>query len=466
MSRNISTARQIAFNVLNGVFSNKAYSTLSLRYNEQMQEAERDDRALATEIVYGTIRNLIYIDHVLAKFIRRKVSDMPILTILRMSTYQLLFLQGVPTYAVCDQAVRLAEAHGHSAHKGFVNAVLRNIIRSKDKLQAEHVDTKIAASIPDLVFNAYTDSIQSMYTANGQPIDHELASQLAERTAFATTYAQEVTIRANTLHQSVEQFEQAMDELGIQYNALPLMDGVYRLEKGGDVQTLANNMKPGAFAVQDPSSMMPTLVLDPNPGDLVLDLCSAPGSKTMLMAQQMDNRGKIIACDIHDFRVKLVDNMAKLQGVDIVETRCVDVSKEQLVPDGTADCILADVPCSGLGVIGKKPEIKYTVTQQDIDSNAELQLAILERQWPCLREGGTLVYSTCTCAVEENFQVIRKFVERHSDCQTVRIRAFSEMMGTAGKRVKLSHKHRGMVQIMPGLYNADGFFVAKLRRTK
>ena len=466
MEKSISKSREIAFNVLNGVFSNKAYSTLSLRYSEQMQDANREDKALATEIVYGTIRNLIYIDHVLAKFLRRKVSDMPILTILRMSAYQILFLQGVPTYAICDQAVRLAEVHGHSSHKGFVNAVLRNVIRSKESISAEHVDTQIAASMPDLIFDAYIKTIQEMYTSNGEPIDSETALSLAEKAAYATTYAQEVTIRANTLKMSTEAFEQAMEDLGVEYKALPLMDGAYRLEKGGDVQVLVNGMEPGSFAVQDPSSMMPPLLLDPNPGDLVLDLCSAPGSKTMLMAQQMDNKGKIVACDIHDFRVKLVDNVAKLQGVDIVETRCVDVSKEQLVPDGTADCILADVPCSGLGVIGKKPEIKYSVTQKDIEDTAELQLAILERQWPCLKEGGTLVYSTCTCALEENLGVIRKFMEKHPECQTVRTRAFAEVMSTAGRRVNLNHKHRGMVQIMPGLYNADGFFVAKLRKGK
>lgn len=466
MSKNISKSREIAFNVLNGVFSNKAYSTLSLRYSEQMQDANREDKALATEIVYGTIRNLIYIDHILSKFLRRKVSDMPILTILRMSAYQLLFLQGVPTYAVCDQAVRLAEVHGHSSHKGFVNAVLRNIIRSKDKIQAEHVDTQIAASMPDVVFDAYLKSIQEMYLSNSQPIDDEKARSLAEKAAFVTTYAQDVTVRANTLKISTEEFEQAMEDMGVQYKALSLMDGAYRLEKGGDVQLLVSGMEPGSFAVQDASSMMPPLLLDPNPGDLVLDLCSAPGSKTMLMAQHMDNKGRIIACDIHDFRLKLVDNMAKLQGVNIVETKCCDVSKEQLVPDGIADCILADVPCSGLGVIGKKPEIKYSVTQKDIEDTAELQLAILERQWPCLKEGGTLVYSTCTCAVQENIEVIQKFIDKHPDCQTVRTRAFGEVMSSAGRRVGLTHRHRGMVQIMPGLYNADGFFVAKLRKGK
>lgn len=466
MSDKISKSRQIAYSVLSGVFANKAYSTLSLRYSEEMKKADREDRALATEIVYGTIRNQIYIDYVLAKFLRHKVSDMSVLTILRMSVYQILFLQGIPTYAICDQAVRLVEKYGHSAHKGFVNAVLRNVIRSKDQIRAEAVSPQISASMPEFVLNQYIESIQKMYNSKGESVTYETAVSLAEKAAYATTYAQEVTIRANTLKISPEQLEQIMDSLDIGYKTLPIMEGVYRLERGGDIMTLSDNSEPGSFSVQDPSSMMPPLVLDPNPGDVVLDLCAAPGSKTMMMAQQMDNQGRIIACDIHDFRVKLLEDVSKLQGVSIVETRCLDVSKEQVAEDKSADCILADVPCSGLGVIGKKPEIKYAVTKEDVEANAELQLAILERQWPCLKEGGTLVYSTCTCAFRENAGVINRFLENHPDCQTVRMRTFSEMMTPAGRRSKLTHVHRGMTQIMPGLYDADGFFVAKLRRTK
>lgn len=466
MCAGVSKSRQIAFNILNGVFSNKAYSTLSLRYNEQMQQAPREDRALATEIVYGTIRNLIYIDHVLAGFIRKKVTDMGVLTILRMSTYQLLFLQGVPDYAICDEAVKLVSSRGKEAHKGFVNAVLRNIIRNKDKLQSETVAPGIAASMPELVFDAYRNAVEQMYKTGTRLLTSEEATTLAERAANSTTYAQEITLRANTLKQTTAEFEQSMEDLGIEYAIVPLMEGAYRIKKGGDIITLSREMPAGSFAVQDSSSMMPPLVLDPQPGDVVLDLCAAPGSKTMLMAQQMDNSGRIIACDIHDFRVKLIDDMAASQGVTIVETRSKDVSLEQVAEDGTADCILADVPCSGLGVIGRKPEIKYSVTREEILANGQLQLQILERQWPCLKVGGTMVYSTCTCCHEENQDVIKAFLSKHPNFELVSIRSFSEMRSTVGKRASLTHRHKGMVQIMPGLYNADGFFVAKLRRTR
>ncbi len=466
MHPGVSKSRQIAQNILYGVFSNKAYSTLSLRYNEQMQQAPREDRALATEIVYGTIRNLIYIDHVLAGFISKKVSDIWVQTTLRMSTYQLLFLRGVPDYAVCDEAVKLVQSRGNGAHKGFVNAVLRNIIRNRDKIQSDTVAPGIAASMPELVFDAYRNAVEQMYKTGSRLLSGPEAAALAEQAANSTTYAQEITLRANTLKQTTAEFEQTMEDLGIGYGIVPLMEGAYRIKNGGDIITLSKELPPGSFAVQDPSSMMPPLALNPQPGDVVLDLCAAPGSKTMLMAQQMDNSGRIIACDIYPFRVKLMDDMAASQGVTIVETRCKDVSLEQAAEDGIADCILADVPCSGLGVIGRKPEIKYSVTREEIQSNGQLQLRILERQWPCLKVGGTLVYSTCTCCHEENQDVIRAFLSEHPNFELVSIRSFSEMLSTAGKRANLTHRYKGMVQIMPGLYNADGFFVAKLRRSR
>ena len=381
------SVRKSALNILNRIVYQHGYASLILR-STQTDYDERD-QALLSEIVYGTMRNLQYLEYQWQPLAKRPVQHRTSL-LLDMSVYQLLFLDRIPSYAVVDEAVDLAEERD----KKFVNAVLRSVqrqeVRTVDKKDILE-KTAVMTSHPLWLLKLW-----------GSHYGIETAVKIAEHDQkSAVVYG-----RVNTLKCSIEKAAS--------------FPGVYMLEDGcftyDGILSGTKMMKNGLVLIQDRASQKVARFLDAKPGMSVLDCCAAPGTKTIQVAALMNNTGSITACDQTETRVKLIQDLCRRTGVK----NCSAIIRDASRPDGSLkeksfDRILVDAPCSGLGDLSHKPEIRLHITPQDIDTLCELQRKILNTSAMYLKKDGILVYSTCTLNKKENENQIQKFLKQNPD---------------------------------------------------
>lgn len=451
----VSPARDAALRVLLAVEKEGAYANLALQKITRAFKLGADDIALLTELVYGTLRMLGTIDWVIDRFSRTPVSSMNHLVrnIVRIGVYQILFLDRVPPRAACNEAVEQAKRWRLDGLAGFVNGLLRSIARKREEIPYPDPEVDPLAYI-------------SVRYSHPRWLVERWLNRFGKEETIALCRANNkpapLVIRCNTLKISPGELQRELERENILTRPSTLVSEGLVAEKFTSLPEL-QSFRDGYFTVQDESSMIASLVLSPVPGSFVIDACSGPGGKTTHLAQIMQNRGRILALDVHDHRLGLVAEACKRLGVSIMEPKLMDARELPNQLREKAEYILVDVPCSGLGVIRRRPDLRWRVQPGDLPQHAGQQLEILKSAARCLVDGGVLLYSTCTTEPEENTGVIEQFLAECEEFQEedLSLRLPFPLVWEEDK----ANARSGFLQLLPHRHGTDGFFLACLRKT-
>lgn len=424
-------ARELAYELLIKAEKSKQYSNIALDNALAKSDFSLADKNLTSAIFYGVTERRITLDYQIKALSNRPTSDIDFntLTLLRIGLYQLIYLTRIPHHAAICETVELAQKKS----KGFVNAILRSFLRGEGLLLPENKNSLEYLSV------AYSVDIPLL-----RRLIDILGADEAERLLNSINKPQKTTLRVNTLLCDRATLLKEIPE------GAPTENSPYGISTSGAVRDIYG-FREGLFFVQDEASQISTLALEPKRGDLVMDICSCPGSKSFGAAIEMKNSGKLFAFDLHENKLSLVINGAKRLKIDIIEVAKCD--GRVFLPDfeQKADKVICDVPCSGFGVIAKKPELRYKNPSDSADL-PKIQLAILENASNYVKSGGTLLYSTCTVFPEENESNVRAFLNSHPE--------FSLQPWSVGGICASS----GMITLLPHIHGTDGFFIAKLIR--
>lgn len=441
-------ARDIALDVLNRVEEQKSYSNLELRHVLDRQELSAADSGLVTELVYGTIQRRLTLDHALSHFVGNKKVQTWVRNLLRLSLYQIRFLDRIPERAAVHEAVEIAKRRGHQGIASMVNGVLRNALRQPD----------VWERLPK------GDAVQQIAVVHSHPewLVRQWLKQYGEDTTKAiceaNNRAPHSSIRVNALKITKDELFTKLREEGMEVRDSELSPHGILLAGGHAAGT--RWFREGYMTVQDESSMLVAPALAPKPGMRVLDACAAPGGKTTHIAELMDNTGHIVAGDVHPHKRDLIDQAARRLGISIIESIVSDALDLPAKGLGTFDRILLDAPCTGFGVIRRKPDLKWNKTAEDVRTIAQLQYHLLKSLSSMLAPGGLLVYSTCTIEPRENQEIVQRFLAEHPDF------VLDDTLGDdlpEAARDKVDESG-GWIQILPHHYDSDGFFIARLKR--
>lgn len=432
----IDKTREIALKILYKIDKEQAYSNIVL--NEEIKQNRKNltekDIGLISEIVYGVTTWRLTLDVIIKKYSKIKLKKISpwILNILRMGIYQIIFLDKIPKSAAVNESVNLAKRYGHNSSSNFVNAILRKVEKTdyEELFQIENNIERISktTSMPEWI-------IKELLKNN--------SIEKVEQICKNSNLKPQITIRVNTLKITKKDLMKKLEEKNIEYQEINKQENLEEdfliLNKIKNIEDL-DLFKNGYFTIQDISAGLTAKLLNPKPGELVLDACSAPGGKTTYIAELMDNKGNIEAWDIHEHRTKLVEKNAKRLGIDIITTQVKDASIYNENLNEKFDRILLDVPCLGIGVIKRKPDIKWQRKEEDIEEITKIQKNILENCSKYLKRGGELVYSTCSILKEENENIISEFLNENKNFSTTQ---------------------KDIVNIVPD-EEKDGFFICKL----
>lgn len=404
----IDKTREIALKIVYKIDKEDAYSNIEL--NEQIKRNRKNltekDIGLISEIVYGVTTWRLTLDEIIKKYSKIKIKKISpwILNILRMGIYQIIFLDKIPKSAAVNESVNLAKRYGHASSSNFVNAILRKIEKNDYeeffKIEDDIERISKTTSMPKWI-------VEELMKSN----DEKEVEQICKNSNIKP----KVTIRVNTLKINKQELIERLKEKNTECKeTAEKLDDFLILEKVKNIENV-EEFKQGYFTIQDISAGQTAKILNPQPGELVLDACSAPGGKTTYMAELMKNKGKIEAWDIHEHRTKLVEQNAQRLGINIIETKVKDASLYDESLKEKFDKILLDVPCLGIGVIKRKPDIKWQRKPEDIEKITEIQKKILNNCSKYLKNNGTIVYSTCSILKDENEEVVNEFLKENSE---------------------------------------------------
>lgn len=449
MTKQKNSTRDIALEVLVRVEEEKAYSNLLLGSQLNKESLTGADRGLVTELVYGTITWRTRLDYVIGKYVKKSIHklDRWVLVLLRISFYQLLFLERVPSYAIVNEAVKIAKKRGHQGISSFVNGILRSYLREPEKAKIPVIEDPVQRialeySHPEWLVEKWiitygVEDTEKICASNNQPSN--------------------LTVRVNRLRTDVDALLRELHKESIEATPSMIYPMGVKLETSGNPVAL-DSFKKGLFTIQDESSMLVGHLLDPEPNMRVLDACAAPGGKTTHLAELMDNKGEIIANDLHLHKEPLILDQAKRLGISIIHT-CIgdalDLPERNL---GSFDRILLDAPCTGFGVIRKKPDLKWNKQKEDIKAISYIQYQLLVRLSKLLKPNGKMIYSTCTIEAEENQKLIERFLKDHPHFKLDE----SLVDDLPNEDLKRKVEVPGMIQILPHYWGTDGFFIARL----
>lgn len=439
-------AREIAYKVLLDIEKNKNYSNMAINKHFKDVKMSNQDRGLATEIIYGVIENKYYIDYMIDKLSKVKTNKMEIYvkTLLRMGIYQIMFLNSISDYAAVNETVNLAKKK-NSKVSGFINGILRNVIRQKEEIGK--VKTKDDVDYLAIKYSYDKWMIRNWMIHFGKEFTEELLEANNERP--------NIYLRTNTLKITRDELIKKLEKQNIKAEKVNVVEEAIKVEHLKDIEN--NSLyKEGLFTVQDVSSMLVGKVMNPKENSLVLDVCSAPGGKTTHMATLMNNTGQVVSRDIYDHKLKLIKAASKRLGLTNVDVEEFDGMKLDRESIGKFDYVLADVPCSGLGIIRRKPEIKYK-EKEEFRQLPPIQKKILENASKYVKVGGTLIYSTCTIQDSENIDVVNEFLQKNKNFELVPIKEVN---------VDLENQEKGYMKIYPNVHDMDGFFISKLIRVR
>lgn len=431
--------RRVALSVINDVLNNNAYANIALNEKIKSENLTELDKNLVTNLVYGTISKKLTLDWYTKPYVKK--TKKWVKNLLAMTVYQIIYMDRIPTSAAVDEAVKIAKKQGDQRLSGFVNGVLRNFTRSDFRS-----------------FDEISDSTEKLSIQYSMPID--LTKKFVKSFGFEKTVKifrsieepSRASLRVNTtLTDVTTEFNKLAREFDVELSEISPTGIV--AESGHFADLLDFN--DGLITIQDESSQLVATVLDAQPTDRILDACAAPGGKTVHIAEYLSEAGYIEALDLYDHKLRLIrQNAERLHQIEKIRLTKLDArqSFEKFGPD-SFDKILVDAPCSGLGLIRRKPDIRYRKETTDFADLQKVQLDILENTCKTLVNSGIMVYSTCTIFDEENYQVIEKFLAKHPEFE----------------QVPLTHEKSDLVKngclfITPDAYHTDGFFIAKLRK--
>lgn len=423
--------RALALDMLLAINEEGQYSHLVLRQVlDKYQYLSKQERAFLTRLTEGTVERGITLDYVINAFSKTKVHKMkPVIrNILRMGVYQLLYMDGVPDSAVCNEAVKLVRKRGLSGLSGFVNGVLRTIARDRETISwPEERENPVQAfsirySMPEWIVSEWIQSY-------GLEQTREMLLALGEES--------KLTVRTNTGKCSPEELRASLEAQGVQVEPVGNIPYAFSIS-GYDYLGSLDAFRAGWFYVQDLSSMQVAIAAQPKPGDYIIDVCAAPGGKSTHMAELLQGTGMVEARDLTDYKVGLIEENIITHGLSNMKAVQMDATVPDAASESKADVLVCDLPCSGLGVMGRKTDIRYKMTEEQAQELSALQRRILDTVHTYVKPGGTMVYSTCTVRKSENEDNIAWFVQRHPAFQVV-----------------------SMQQIFPK-DGHDGFFLAKL----
>jgi len=435
--------RDAALTILLAVDKHQAYSNLLLNQTINKYKIDAKDRALLTELTYGTLQHKYTLDYYLEPYIRGKM-DLWVKWLLRLSLYQIVYLDRVPDHAAVNEAVEISKRRGHKGIASVVNGILRSIlrqgVRATEEISEPTKRLAIETSHPEWLVERFIEAYgvektsEMLHENNVPPIS---------------------SVRVNTTKASVDEVLTLLEQEGVQAKQSEVIPECLHLISGQASRTKA--FKEGYITIQDESSMMPANALNPQPGWRVLDMCAAPGGKTTHIAEKMKNEGSILATDLHPHKLDLIDETSTRLGLEIIQTAPIDGRKAaEFLQVESFDAVLVDAPCSGLGVMRRKPDIKYTKREEDLSRLHEIQLQLLDNAVKVLKKGGRLVYSTCTVNKEENEETVQAFLASHPEIESVQLENLPIEL--------LERSQGGMLQVFPQDFGSDGFFVAAFRK--
>ena len=425
--------RELILEILLAVTRDGEYSHIALRnVLENYQYLDKSERAFITRVTEGTLERMIELDYIINQFSKTKVNKMkPVIrTIIRSAVYQLKYMDSVPDSAVCNEAVKLAGKRGFSGLKGFVNGVLRNISRNLDNVKyPDKSDTvkwlSVIYSMPEWIITEWLKNYDR------EMVEKMLQAFLAERPT---------TIRCNLSQISREELAEELKKEGVKVRLCDTVDSALFIS-GYDYLGALESFRTGHFQVQDISSMEVAEWADPKEDEYIIDVCAAPGGKSLHLADKLAGKGHVEARDLTPYKVDLIrDNIARM-GIDNIEAVCQDATVYDEASEKKADILIADLPCSGLGVLGKKTDLKYKMNPDTQEELVHLQRKILSVVHRYVKSGGKLLYSTCTIHRAENQENVAWFSEQYPEFELVRERQF-----------------------LPGVDDSDGFYIAEFVR--
>lgn len=428
-------SREIVLDILLEISGQNEYSNILITaVLNKYDYLEPREKAFIKHVAEGTLERRIQIDYVLDRYSKVPVRKMKplIRELLRMSVYQILFMENVPDAAVCNEAVKLAKKRRFQTLQGYVNGVLRTIVREKDKIPYPERDKDIVRYF-SICYSMPEWLVRHFQKAYGDEKTEKILQGFLERQPVC------VRIDENLEEETRKEILDAWKRDGVKVKSHPALSYAFLLEGTEGISRLYGYQE-GFFTVQDVSSMMVVEKAGIQTGNVVLDVCAAPGGKTMHAACKLHGSGRVIACDVTEYKTQKIEENCERLGYENVTVRVQDARVFDETLEEKADIVIADVPCSGLGVIGKKQDIKYRVTEESLQQITELQREIIRNVVRYVKPGGTLMYSTCTINSGENEEMVEWICEQF---------AFE--------------KNR-MVQLLPGIDETDGFFYARLRR--
>lgn len=412
----------------------EAYLNILLRNRLPSYDLSLKEKHFITELVYGVTRWKNTLDFLWKRFIKKDKLSLFSKVLLRLTVYHVYFLKDTIIPIAINEIVEIAKKKVPK-EAGLINAVSRKVVNEKANIDLNLLPIELRYGVPDFIFEEWSD-----YLGKAEAI----------KTASWLNRSHSLSIRVNTLKISKEKLKEQLKERNIRFQEGNLVDQALIIEEGMDWENLGL-FKNGFFVIQSEASMLPSLILNPLPGEKVIDLCSAPGLKSTHLAELMKNKGKILSVDINKKRLNLVSKNAKRLGVSIIETMAEDVLNLPSSLDGTFDKVLLDAPCSGLGVISHKPEIKWRLSKDKIYELSKLQLKMLERAGRLLKQHGKLVYSTCTLTWHENENVVLSFLQIHPEYRFINFKFKDEIFP-------------GIFRVLPYRYKTDGFFISLIGR--
>ena len=439
-------ARRLAFKTLYDIERNKNYSNISINKNFKDIDISDQEKGLATELIYGVIENKYYLNYIIDKLSKIKSKKMStyVKISLWLGIYQILFLDSIKDHAAVNESVALIKKYGKKS-SGFVNAILRNVIRNKENIM--EIDKKDIVEYLSIKYSYNQWLIRKWIEEFGQEFTEDLLEANSEKP--------NLYIRVNTLKINRDELINKLREQGIDCNKVNGIDEAIMVK---NLKNIENNklFKEGYFTVQDISSMLVGKVANPKEEKLVLDVCSAPGGKTTHLGTIMKNTGQVISRDIFDHKLKLINNTVKRLGLKNIKVENFDALNIDENSIDKFDYVICDVPCSGMGIIKRKPEIKFK-KEEEIKDLPTIQKKILNNASKYVKLGGNLIYSTCTIHDEENINIVKEFLNINDNFELVPIDEVN---------VDLDNQDKGYIKIYPNIHGMDGFFIAKLKRVR
>lgn len=443
-----TNARELALQALERVEQTGAYSNLQVDQLLKKYPLNDKDRRLATNLIYGVLQHKLTLEYWLSPFVKGKKLDPWVKTLLLMGIYQFHYLERVPDWAVTDESIKIAKRRGNPGIRKFVTGVLHAILRQGladlNDIPTLTKQLSIKSSVPEWLVNELVN---------------EYGEVKAEAILLSINETSRLVIRVNLNKTTLAKTKKKLTAMGVEYQESQVAANALVINKGDIIDS--SLFKNGEITIQDESAMLAVESMDIQPGDRVLDACAAPGGKTVQIAASLSKQagGKVDALDIHQHKVKLIQKNAKRLGLEeMVDAHALDARNvDRLFDDETFDKILVDAPCSGIGLLRRKPEIRYTKTKNDSEQLHKIQLAILDAVAAKVKKDGIITYSTCTILRQENDGTVEAFLKQHPEFELVKTKT--------ARKIK-ENRHSSTLTILPSDFNSDGFFISSLKKGK